>query len=204
VHTGLSTHEADQLHCRCALHGRGGRLHRGQSDLNSFPFGSQCWQNSCGGLRARSDHPERLDARTPYYRYFPNTPDSKRGTFLIQPSPRSSTSLTTSWRMRGWARASSRALDHASVSRNYQSGGCALQSGYSKTYELGLKSQCSIITCRPMRPSFSPTTTASSSTFNAAYRRCTQRRQRRHQGRGAGGSVEPGPWILAQFLRILY
>ncbi len=50
----------------------------GQGDLNSFPFGSYCWLNSCGGAPPFTDIiPNAAPAGSPYFRYFPGTPDSQ-------------------------------------------------------------------------------------------------------------------------------
>ncbi len=49
-----------------------------QGDLNSFPFGSYCWLNSCGGAPPYTDIiPNAWAAGNPYFRYFPATPDSQ-------------------------------------------------------------------------------------------------------------------------------
>jgi len=54
----------------------------GQGDLNSFPFGSQCWQTACG-LPGSPPVPYNLivpsaaPTGSPYYLYFPETPDSQ-------------------------------------------------------------------------------------------------------------------------------
>ena len=50
----------------------------GQGDLNSFPFGSYCWLNSCNGAPPYTDIiPNAAPAGGPYYRYFPGIPDSQ-------------------------------------------------------------------------------------------------------------------------------
>jgi iron complex outermembrane receptor protein len=50
----------------------------GQGDLNSFPFGSYCWLNSCNGAPPFTDIiPNAAAPGAPYYRYFPGTPDSQ-------------------------------------------------------------------------------------------------------------------------------
>ncbi len=50
----------------------------GQGDLNSFPFGSYCWQNSCGGAPPFTDIiPNANPPGAGYFRYFPGTPDSQ-------------------------------------------------------------------------------------------------------------------------------
>ncbi len=54
----------------------------GQGDLNSFPFGSYCWQNGnlaqCGAPVPYSDIiPNAAAPGNAYYRYFPATPDSQ-------------------------------------------------------------------------------------------------------------------------------
>ncbi len=53
-----------------------------QGDLNSFPFGSQCWQSACPysivpGVPDNQIIPNAAPAGNPYFRYFPGTPDSQ-------------------------------------------------------------------------------------------------------------------------------
>ncbi|MGH8227469.1 MAG: TonB-dependent receptor [Steroidobacteraceae bacterium] len=54
----------------------------GQSDLNDFPFGSQCWQTACPppsgpGVPYNLIIPNAAAPGSPYFRYFPATPDSQ-------------------------------------------------------------------------------------------------------------------------------
>lgn len=49
-----------------------------QGDLNSFPFGSYCWQNSCNGVPPFTDIiPNASPPGGSYFRYFAGTPDSQ-------------------------------------------------------------------------------------------------------------------------------
>jgi iron complex outermembrane receptor protein len=115
----------------------------GQSDLNSFPFGSQCWQNSCGGAPPYNQIiPSASAPGTPYYRYFPNTPDSQSW-HVFDPTLSAQFHFTDD------------VMAYASWSKGFKQGGWTtrLSAGitspvaarfspeYSKTYELGLKSQ---------------------------------------------------------------
>jgi iron complex outermembrane receptor protein len=115
----------------------------GQSDLNSFPFGSQCWQNSCGGAPPYDQFiPSASAPGTPYYRYFPNTPDSQSW-HVFDPTLSAQFHFTDD------------VMAYASWSKGFKQGGWTtrLSAGitspvaarfspeYSKTYELGLKSQ---------------------------------------------------------------
>jgi iron complex outermembrane receptor protein len=115
----------------------------GQSDLNSFPFGSQCWQNSCGGAPPLDQIiPSASTPGTPYYRYFPNTPDSQAW-HVFDPTLAAQYHFTDD------------VMAYASWGKGFKQGGWTtrLSAGitspvqarfspeYSKTYELGLKSQ---------------------------------------------------------------
>jgi len=115
----------------------------GQSDLNSFPFGSFCYQNSCGGAPPFSQIvPGESTPGTPYYRYFPNTPDSQAW-HVFDPTLGAQYHFTddvmayASWgkgfKQGGWTTRLSSAITSPSDAR--------FSPEYSKTYELGLKSQ---------------------------------------------------------------
>jgi iron complex outermembrane receptor protein len=115
----------------------------GQSDLNSFPFGSQCWQNSCGGAPPLDAIiPGSSPLGTPYYRYFPNTPDSQSW-HIFDPTLGAQYHFTddvmayASWgkgfKQGGWTTRLSAAINSPVDAR--------FAPEYSKTYELGLKSQ---------------------------------------------------------------
>ncbi len=115
----------------------------GQSDLNSFPFGSYCYQNSCGGAPPFSLLvPGESTPGTPYFRYFPNTPDSQSW-HVFDPTLGAQYHFTddvmayASWgkgfKQGGWTTRLSAAITSPSDAR--------FSPEYSKTYELGLKSQ---------------------------------------------------------------
>ena len=115
----------------------------GQSDLNSFPFGSQCWQNSCGGAPPFDQIiPSASTPGTPYYRYFPNTPDSQSW-HVFDPTLSAQYHFTddvmayASWgkgfKQGGWTTRLSAGITSPVAAR--------FSPEYSKTYELGLKSQ---------------------------------------------------------------
>jgi len=115
----------------------------GQSDLNSFPFGSQCWQTSCGGAPPLDQIiPAGSAPGTPYYRYFPNTPDSQAWhvfdpTLSAQYHFNDDIMAYASWgkgfKQGGWTTRLSAGIDSPAAAR--------FSPEYSKTYELGLKSQ---------------------------------------------------------------
>jgi iron complex outermembrane receptor protein len=115
----------------------------GQSDLNSFPFGSQCWQNSCGGAPPLgSIIAGESPLGTPYYRYFPNTPDSQAwhvfdptlgAQFHFNDDVMAYASWGKGFKQGGWTTRLSAAITSPSAAR--------FSPEYSKTYELGLKSQ---------------------------------------------------------------
>jgi iron complex outermembrane receptor protein len=116
----------------------------GQSDLNSFPFGSQCWQNSCGGAPPFDQIiPSGSAPGTPYYRYFPNIPDSQAWhvfdpTLGVQYHFNDDVMAYASWgkgfKQGGWTtRLSVQSISSPTVAR--------FAPEYSKTYELGLKSE---------------------------------------------------------------
>jgi iron complex outermembrane recepter protein len=115
----------------------------GQSDLNSFPFGSQCWQTSCGGAPPFDQIiPAASPPGTPYYRYFPNTPDSQSW-HVFDPTLSAQYHFTddvmayASWgkgfKQGGWTTRLSAGITSPVAAR--------FSPEYSKTYELGLKSQ---------------------------------------------------------------
>ena len=116
----------------------------GQSDLNSFPFGSYCYQNSCGGAPPF----ESYSSRATRHRERP-TSDTSR---ILRTASRGTCSIPTlgaqyhftddvmayaSWgkgfKQGGWTTRLSAAITSPSAAR--------FSPEYSKTYELGLKSQ---------------------------------------------------------------
>jgi iron complex outermembrane receptor protein len=115
----------------------------GQSDLNSFPFGSVCYQTSCGGAPPLNTiAPGESAPGTPYYRYFPNTPDSQSWhifdpTLGAQYHFNDDVMAYASWgkgfKQGGWTTRLSAAITSPEAAR--------FSPEYSKTYELGLKSQ---------------------------------------------------------------
>lgn len=116
----------------------------GQSDLNSFPFGSYCYQNSCNGAPPFDVLPvgSASASGTPYYRYFPNNPDSQAW-HIFDPTLGAQYHFTNdvmayfSWskgfKQGGWTTRLSSAITSPSAAR--------FDPEYSKTYELGLKSE---------------------------------------------------------------
>jgi iron complex outermembrane recepter protein len=117
----------------------------GQSDLNSFPFGSYCWQNGCaenGGVPFNQFIPNGAAAGSPFYRYFPPQPDSQSW-HIFDPTVGAQYHFNND------------VMAYASWSKGFKQGGWTtrLSDGipnpqdarfgpeYSKTYELGLKSQ---------------------------------------------------------------
>src|SRR5665213_515424 len=115
----------------------------GQSDLNSFPFGSFCWQNSCGGAPPFSQIiPSASTPGTPYLRYFPNTPDSQSwhifdptlgAQFHFNDDIMAYASWSKGFKQGGWTTRLSAGITSPEAAR--------FAPEYSKTYELGLKSQ---------------------------------------------------------------
>ncbi len=115
----------------------------GQSDLNSFPFGSYCWQNSCNGAPPFTDIiPNANPAGSAFFRYFPNTPDSQAWhifdpTLGVQYHFSEDTMAYASWskgfKQGGWTTRLSDAIPTAPDAR--------FGPEFSKTYELGVKSQ---------------------------------------------------------------
>jgi iron complex outermembrane receptor protein len=114
----------------------------GQSDLNSFPFGSFCWQNACGPNPPFTNIiPNAATPGTPYYRYFPATPDSQSW-HIFDPT------LGVQWHF------TPDVMAYASWGKGFKAGGWttrlsaliptskAAEYGpeQSKTYEVGLKS----------------------------------------------------------------
>ncbi len=114
----------------------------GQSDLNSFPFGSTCWQTACGPNPPFTDIiPNAGTPGTPYLRYFPRTPDSQSWhifdpTVGVQYHFNSDVMAYASWgkgfKAGGWTTRLSAVLPNSK--------GAEYGPEYSKTYELGLKS----------------------------------------------------------------
>jgi iron complex outermembrane recepter protein len=115
----------------------------GQGDLNSFPFGSYCWQHSCGGAPPYTDIiPNANPPGSPFFRYFPNTPDSQAW-HIFDPTlgvqyhftgdMMAYFSFNKGFKQGGWT---TRLSDAIPVAQDARFG-----PEYSKTYELGLKSE---------------------------------------------------------------
>ena len=116
----------------------------GQADLNSFPFGSYCWQNSCGGAPPFTDIiPNAAPPGSPYFRYFPGIPDSQSwhvfdptlgAQFHFNDDIMAYASWGKGFKQGGWTtRLSITSISSPTDAR--------FSPEYSKTYELGLKSQ---------------------------------------------------------------
>jgi iron complex outermembrane receptor protein len=115
----------------------------GQSDLNSFPFGSTCWQNACGPNPPFTDIiPNAGSPGTPYLRYFPATPDSQSWhifdpTLGVQYHLNSDVMAYASWgkgfKAGGWTTRLSAVIPNSKTAEYGPE--------YSKTYEVGLKSE---------------------------------------------------------------
>jgi iron complex outermembrane receptor protein len=115
----------------------------GQSDLNSFPFGSYCWQNSCnGGPPFNQIIPNGAPPGSPFFRYFPPQPDSQAWhifdpTVGLQYHFNNDDMAYLSWskgfKQGGWTTRLSAGIPDPQAAR--------FGPEYSKTYELGLKSQ---------------------------------------------------------------
>jgi hypothetical protein len=115
----------------------------GQSDLNSFPFGSYCWQHSCGGVPPYTDIiPNANPPGSAFFRYFPNTPDSQAW-HIFDPTlgvqyhftddMMTYFTFSKGFKQGGWTTRLSDAIPAAQDAR--------FGPEYSKTYELGLKSE---------------------------------------------------------------
>jgi iron complex outermembrane receptor protein len=115
----------------------------GQSDLNSFPFGSTCWQTPCGPNPPFTDIiPNAGTPGTPYLRYFPATPDSQSWhifdpTLGVQYHLNSDVMAYASWgkgfKAGGWTTRLSAVIPNSKAAEYGPE--------YSKTYEVGLKSE---------------------------------------------------------------
>lgn len=115
----------------------------GQSDLNSFPFGSYCWQNSCNGAPPFTDIiPNAAAPGSPFFRYFPNVPDSQAWhifdpTLGAQYHFNNDVMAYVSWskgfKQGGWTTRLSASIPNPQDAR--------FGPEFSKTYELGLKSE---------------------------------------------------------------
>jgi iron complex outermembrane receptor protein len=116
----------------------------GQADLNSFPFGSYCWQNSCGGAPPFTDIiPNAAAPGSPYFRYFPGIPDSQSwhifdptvgAQFHFNDDIMAYASWSKGFKQGGWT-------TRLSISSIASPTDARFSPEYSKTYELGLKSQ---------------------------------------------------------------
>jgi outer membrane receptor protein involved in Fe transport len=117
----------------------------GQSDLNSFPFGSYCWQNACaenGGVPFNQFIPNGAAAGSPFYRYFPPQPDSQSwhifdptvgAQFHFNSDVMAYASWSKGFKQGGWTTRLSDGIPNPQDAR--------FGPEYSKTYEVGLKSQ---------------------------------------------------------------
>lgn len=119
----------------------------GQGDLNSFPFGSQCWQNACPysvvpGVPDNQIIPNAAPAGSPYYLYFPETPDSQgwhvsTPTASIQYHFNNNVMLYATWsrgfQQGGWTTRLSAVIPNPQVAR--------FGPEYAKQWEFGLKSE---------------------------------------------------------------
>jgi iron complex outermembrane receptor protein len=125
----------------------------GQGDLNSFPYGSQCWQTACAPFPAFNTVPSQPyppgpgtgvagALGQPYYRYFPPVPDSQSwhifdptvgAQFHFNDDIMAYASWSKGFKQGGWTTRLSAAILTPQDAR--------FAPEYSKTYELGLKSQ---------------------------------------------------------------
>jgi iron complex outermembrane receptor protein len=117
----------------------------GQSDLNSFPFGSYCWQNACaenGGTPFNQFIPNGAPPGSPFYRYFPPQPDSQSwhifdptvgAQFHFNSDVMAYASWSKGFKQGGWTTRLSDGIPNPQDAR--------FGPEYSKTYEVGLKSQ---------------------------------------------------------------
>jgi iron complex outermembrane recepter protein len=121
----------------------------GQSDLNSFPFGSYCWQNACaenGGVPFNqlpaSVTGTQGSPGLPFFRYFPPQPDSQAwhifdptlgAQYHFNQDLMAYFSWSKGFKQGGWTTRLSDAIPNAPDAR--------FGPEYSKTYELGLKSE---------------------------------------------------------------
>jgi iron complex outermembrane recepter protein len=119
----------------------------GQGDLNSFPFGSQCWQSACPyslvpGVPDNQIVPSAAPTGNPFYLYFPGTPDSQgwhtsTPTASIQYHFNDDVMLYASWsrgfQLGGWTTRLSAAIPTPQDAR--------FGPEYAKQWELGLKSE---------------------------------------------------------------
>ncbi|MGH8221276.1 MAG: TonB-dependent receptor [Steroidobacteraceae bacterium] len=118
----------------------------GQSDLNSFPFGSQCWQGTLAATSpAAAGCPPQFainPTASPYLRYFPNVPDSQAWhifdpSLAIQYHFNDDVMTYLSWnkgfKAGGWTTRLSSVIPDPTDARYGPE--------YSKAWELGLKSE---------------------------------------------------------------
>ncbi|HEY1724810.1 MAG TPA: TonB-dependent receptor [Steroidobacteraceae bacterium] len=125
----------------------------GQGDLNSFPYGSQCWQTACAPFPAFNTVPSQPYPPGPgtgvegalgqaYYRYFPPVPDSQAwhvfdptlgAQFHFNDDVMAYVSWSKGFKQGGWTTRLSAPILTPQAAR--------FSPEYSKTYELGLKSQ---------------------------------------------------------------
>jgi iron complex outermembrane recepter protein len=119
----------------------------GQSDLNDFPYGSFCWQNSCGPppfntLPGLPGTPGPTTPPSAILRYFPATPDSQSwhifdptlgAQFHFNDDVMAYASWSKGFKQGGWTTRLSAVIPDPQAAR--------FGPEYSRTYELGLKSQ---------------------------------------------------------------
>jgi len=115
----------------------------GQSDLNPFPFGSYCWQNSCnGGPPFNQIIPNGAPPGSPFFRYFPPTPDSQTwhifdptlgAQYHFDDDIMAYISWSKGFKQGGWTTRLSAEIPNPQAAR--------FGPEFSKTYELGVKSQ---------------------------------------------------------------
>jgi len=118
----------------------------GQGDLNSFPFGSYCWQNACAPNGPPVPFTDIIPNQNPpgasYFRYFPATPDSQAWhiftpTATIQYHINSDVMTYLSWgkgfKQGGWTTRLSAEIPSPLNAR--------FGPEYAKQWELGVKSE---------------------------------------------------------------
>ncbi len=125
----------------------------GQSDLNSFPYGSYCWQHACPPFPAFNTVPSQPYPPGPgtgvegplgqqFYRYFPPVPDSQAwhifdptvgAQFHFNDDVMAYASWSKGFKQGGWTTRLSAPILTPQAAR--------FSPEYSKTYELGVKSQ---------------------------------------------------------------
>jgi iron complex outermembrane recepter protein len=115
----------------------------GQSDLNSFPFGSYCWANSCNGAPPFTNIiPNQAPPGSPFFRFFPGIPDSQSWDIFdpklgiqyhFSPDVMAYASWAKGFKQGGWTTRLQAQISTPEAAR--------FSPEYSETYELGLKSE---------------------------------------------------------------